>query len=398
MPDRTPGRHAGGCNVCGAAGFETVYRSRGALCLTSLCQLRPGGVEVFFCRSCGHLGTAALADVEDFYESDYKILINSAEEDQIYETDGETIIYRTDHQMKVLKDKIDLRPDIALLDYGSAKAEMSRRLKRDVPRIDVHLYDVSRMYLSFWDAFTTTDKQAIHRTPDDWTARFDLVTSYFAFEHIPDPAEAARHVASLLKPGGVFYAIVPDTFGNVADLIVADHVNHFTRASMTRLLADAGFGDLEIDAEAHRGAFVVTAVKGGTPPPPIVWTEVARLREEVGKLAAYWERAGTRLSEAERAAIERQQGGGPRAAIYGAGFYGAFIYASLAHPETVACFLDRNPFQQGRKLFDVPIEAPEAMPDDIGTVYVGLNPAIARAALAGAAFLDRPGVTAAFLD
>lgn len=398
MPEAAAGRLPDKCNVCGAAGLETIYRSRGANCLTSLCQLRPGGVEVYFCGSCGHLGTAALADVDDFYESDYKILINSAEEDQIYETDGATIIYRTDHQMKVLKDKIAVRPDTVLLDYGSAKAEMSRRLKQDQPRLDVHLFDVSRMYLSFWDKFTTTDKQAIHHTPEAWAGRFDLVTSYFAFEHIPDPAAAARHVASLLKPGGIFYAIVPDTFGNVADLIVADHVNHFTRASMTRLLADAGFGDLEIDAQAHRGAFVVTAVKGGTPPPTATSTEVANLREEVGKLAAYWEHAGLQLAEAERAAAERRAADGSQAAIYGAGFYGAFIYASLAHPETIACFLDRNPYQQGRTLFDVPIADPASMPDTVSTVYVGLNPAIARRALAGADFLDRPGLVTAFLD
>jgi Methylase involved in ubiquinone/menaquinone biosynthesis len=389
MPDPAPGR----CNLCGAPAFETIYRSKGAHSLTSLCQLRPGGVEVFFCTECGHIGTTAFADVEAFYESDYTILTNSAEEDQIYETDGDRIVYRTDHQMKVLKEKVAVRPGITLLDYGSAKAEMSRRLKAEQPRIDVHLYDVSRMYLSFWDAFTTTDRQAIHRTPPDWNGRFDLVTSYFAFEHIPDPARAARHVAELLAPGGVFYMIVPDTFGNVADLIVADHVNHFTRASLARLLSDAGFGEAEIDAEAHRGAFVVTAVKGGTPPALAGRQEIAELKARALDLAGYWENAGARLAAAERAAAGRG-----RAAIYGAGFYGAFIYASLEEPGAVACFLDRNPFQQGRTLFDVPIVAPEDLPGDVATLYVGLNPAIARQALESATFLDRPGLTAAFLD
>lgn len=392
MPDRAPGRPQT-CNVCGADAFEPVYRSRGASCLTSLCQLRSGRVEVFFCSDCGHIGTTALADVEEFYESDYRILINSADEDQIYETVGDTIIYRTDHQMKVFKDKVALVPDIRLLDYGSAKAEMSRRLKSEAPRLDVHLFDVSRMYLSFWDQFTTTDRQAIHRTPPDWNGRFDIVTSYFAFEHIPEPAKAARHVASLLKPYGVFYAIVPDTFGNVADLIVADHVNHFTVASLTRLLADAGFGEIEIDAASHRGAFVVTAVKGMAPPAPVARHEIEALRRRVVDLAGYWDAAGTRLAAAEAAAPA-----GARAAIYGAGFYGAFIYASLARPDAVACFLDRNPHQQGRALFDVPIVAPENLPGDVGTLYIGLNPAIARQAMSGAAVLDRPGLAAAFLD
>lgn len=381
------------CNVCGSAGFERIYRSRSRHSLTSLCQLRPGGVEVFFCGDCGHLGSNVLADIEAFYKHDYKILIDSDEEDQIYETRGEAIVYRTDHQMDVLTRKHAIAPDARVLDYGCAKAEMSRRLKQAHPGIDLHLFDVSHMYKSWWDRLVDDGHQAIHTTPTDWAGRLDLVTSYFAFEHIPKPAVAARHVAELLRPGGTFYAVVPDTFGNIADFIVADHVNHFTRPSLIRLLRDAGFGAIAIDAEAHRGAFVVVARKEASQATSQSDTEtVATIGDKARELAAYWRDAEARLREQEQAS------GSSPAAIYGAGFYGAFILSHLDRPEAIRCFVDRNPFQQGRALFDTPITAPEDLPDEIETLYVGLNPAIARTAMAASPLMDRPALTARFLD
>ena len=65
-------------------------------------------------------------------------------------------------------------------------------------------------------------------------------------------------------------------------------------------------------------------------------------------------------------------------AVYGAGFYGAFIAANLAQPARIACFVDQNPFLQGRLLDGKPILAPADLPASIRAMLVGLNPAHAR--------------------
>jgi hypothetical protein len=65
-------------------------------------------------------------------------------------------------------------------------------------------------------------------------------------------------------------------------------------------------------------------------------------------------------------------------AIYGAGFYGAFISACLQHPEKIACVIDQNPFLQGCKVNGVDIVSPTALPEDISMILVGLNPAYAK--------------------
>jgi hypothetical protein len=181
-------------------------------------------------------------------------------------------------------------------------------------------------------------------------------------------AEAYR----LLRDGGTFYFLVPNLFANSADLVVADHVNHFSESSLQQLLTDGGFAVREIDDTAHNSAWVVVAEKADSTPAQPSSTTVA---DEVKAMAEYWHEFGDRVR-----AFEKANDG--EAVIYGSGFYGTFIHASLERPETVGCFLDQNPHRQQLTLLEKPILAPEALPDTVRRMYVGLNPRVAREELA----------------
>ncbi len=362
------------CNICKQKlDDEPLFSSGSDRALTSLCEVRQGTTRVWQCPSCSHLRGEVLEDNDAYYDSDYRILIDEEEEDQIYEVRGEQIVYRTEHQAETLLKKLDPEEGASLLDYGCAKAATPRLLLKKGYNLDVHVFDVSSMYKPFWDRFIAKDRQATYETPPHWQQKFDIVTSFFALEHIPTPEKTARHVFELLKPDGVFYAIVPDTLSNPADFIVIDHVNHFTTASLDRLLRRAGFTDIDIDDGVHRGALVVMARKEGEASEA---PAVAPLLQKSVALADYWKSLDKYLLQAEQ-----QAGDGP-AAIYGSGFYGTWIASILDNPDNIRCFLDQSPFQQGRKLLDKPILAPEQLPREVQVLYIGLNPAIARASVA----------------
>jgi SAM-dependent methyltransferase len=361
------------CNVCHAEMGPPIFDADSDRALTSLCELRETRTRVWACAACGHLRGEALPDTKEYYESQYRILLDQDEEDQIYTVQGDEIVYRTEHQVRTLLGKLQLKESALFLDYGCAKASTPMRLLRWRSDLQVHLFDVSDMYRNYWRHVTPEERCAVHRTPAHWNGRFDLVTSFFALEHIPDPTATVAHVASLLNNDGVFYGIVPDAFGNVADFVVVDHVSHFTAPSLHRLLRQAGFSDIRIDAHAHRGTLVFVAGKADSPTPePNVPAALADARA----LAQYWDGLNENIRAAEALA------GDEPAAIYGSGFYGAYIASTLGDPARVRCFLDRSPFQQGKTLFGKPVLPPEALPADIRTLYVGLNPSIARAAMA----------------
>ena len=383
------------CNVCRSPLGEPIYSSRSDTALTSLCELRPGRVKVWSCMQCGHLLGEPLSGTEAYYASDYRILLDHDDEDQIYEVRDGRIVYRTEHQVDILLRKIDLGPNTRLLDFGCAKASTPRRLLESRPDLRVHLFDVSDMYVDHWNRFIAPEQRAVNSTPAAWAGHFDVVTSFFALEHIPEPLDTVKKIATLLKNGGLFYAIVPDTFGNVADFIVIDHVNHFTIPSLQMLFRVAGLTDIQVDSTAHRGALVVVARKGNDSsensmafPPAALGAVLAESRE----LAAFWSGLDERIRAAE------SKHAGEDCAIYGSGFYGAFIYTTLKDPTRVRCFLDQSPFQQGKRLFDKPIISPGALPPDLRLLYVGLNPSIARQSIAQIGWPTERGLSLVFLD
>ncbi|NMY52319.1 class I SAM-dependent methyltransferase [Pseudomonas sp. WS 5011] len=377
------------CNVCLAEVGKPIYSASSNQSLTSLCELRDGKVNVWSCPVCSHLLSEAFADTVAYYESDYKILLSEEEEDQIYEVRNGEIVYRTNHQIDTLLSKLNLPDGAIVLDYGCAKASTLKKLSSQRPDLNIHLFDVSSMYKAYWEKFVSVDRYAIHTTPSTWDARFDVLTSFFALEHIPQPVDTVKKVYSLLKDGGVFYGIVPDTFGNVADFVVIDHVNHFTTPSLTYLLDAAGFTDIQIDDSVHRGALVFTARKGSNKEITVDPTETL---EKSASLAQYWTSVNRRILETSKAHT------GVTKAIYGSGFYGAYIASAMSDFDHVSCFLDASPFQQGKELFGKPILAPELLPSDVKVLYVGLNPSIARSIINSLEWLTSRGISVVYLD
>lgn len=364
------------CNVCGLGLDRILYRSPGGISITSLCDVWKGETVVRGCLRCGHVQTDELPDLDAYYDHEYKILVESEDEDQIYKVVSGKPVYRTDHQVGVLLSKVNPSTGALVLDYGCAKGASLRRLKQIRPDIVPHLFDVSTRYLEFWSAFASPDNWATYTPLGHWTSRFDLITSFYALEHMAHPQDALTVISSMLKPDGIFYGVVPNVATNPADFIVADHINHFTVSSLRRLLEQSGFQVRSIDDTAHEGAFIFIAqLREGRASIETVETESD---PEVERLAKYWRIAGTQVREFEAA-----NSAVCRAAIYGSGFYGTFIATCLHDLSRIECFLDQNPHRQGKSLLDRPIVAPAELSPSVELVYVGLNPRTAHGNIAG---------------
>lgn len=350
--------------------------------ITSICTVLPQPTEVYYCTRCGHLRTPDPQDLGRYYDTEYKILADSEDEDQIYQIVAGKITYRAEHQLDTLMRKVELPRNAAILDYGCAKGATLKQLLARRQDLKPHLFDVSRDYQKYWQSIASPAQQATYSLPDSWRGTLDAVISFFVLEHVNDPRGTVAKIGGLLRPGGLFYFIVPNVFANSGDFVVADHVNHFTPASIRHLLWSSGFGDVEIDDVSHAGAYVVSGrrMEAAEPDPPTSLLPT----DAVVEIAQYWQGFAARLRAAESAQDVRS-------AIYGSGFYGTFIATCLRNPAAVSCFLDRNPHRWGKSLLDKPILPPEQLPPEIRMVYAGLNPARAREEIAKVeAWRDRP--------
>jgi len=365
------------CNVCHAPLAQTIYQSPENHSITTMNTLVDGRTHVYFCDTCGHLQTSELPNLAAYYATEYSINANSEDDDQIYKVvEGQTI-FRADHQAAVLQAKLHFPEGCRVLDYGCAKAPTLRKLLAAHPGVEPYLFDVTDKYQPFWQRFPTPAKTAVGVPDPAWAGELDVVLSFYALEHVSDLDAAIGTIKRLLKVGGTFYFIVPNAYQNIADFVVADHINHFSETSLRTLLERNGFDQVDVDAQAHDGAFVVSArhsgraVDGALMPAP---AELAALRDKAWEMSQYWRDIVGRIR-----AFEADLPQGAAVAIYGAGFYANFIALSLQDVGRVTAFVDQNPHLQGTTLYQRPVLAPVALPVEVSHLLVGLNPRIARA-------------------
>src|SRR5687768_12673186 len=250
------------CNICGSKFEQPIYSSINNFSIDSQGKLFQGDTKVFFCDHCSHVQTMELEDVEKYYSEDYNFLIEEEEEDQLYQVVNGQKVYRTDHQLRTLQEKIQFPPKARILDYGCGKGALLRRLYTLRPDIVPHVFDVSEVYVPFWEKFVQPDQWSVYSPKAEWTEYFDIVLSFFALEHITNPKQVLTTIETLLKPEGYLYFVVPNMYGiYIADLLVIDHVNHFSESSIGYMLKEDGYQIVEIDSNSHNTAFIVVAQK-----------------------------------------------------------------------------------------------------------------------------------------
>ena len=381
------------CRVCGANCEAPVYRKK-APSLTSVQTVLKCETVCYFCSKCGHIQSPDVPELENFYNSDYKISLASDEFDQLYEFRDNRPIYRTEKQAELVLEHASPPLSARVLDYGAAKATTLRAICSKRKDILPHVIDVSEDYRSQWMGWVPTDAQATYVAPVSWKNQFDLITAHFVLEHVADPISTCREMTRLLAPDGKIFIAVPDFEKNVGDILVVDHINHFTEASINYVLTMSGLRASFVSREMFRGAFVIVAHKSdkSAREDTLVNYEMTAIHKSVKRISNYWQRAQELLAASVEKNAELS------AVIYGAGFYGKFIASELYGRQKLLGYLDRNPhlrrIDQNLPIFD-PLDAPETLE----IVYTGLNPSIARTVIANwQEQSNRRNVKIVFLD
>ena len=378
------------CRVCRSPLGDPIYIAS-APAITSIMTPLAIDTYVFLCEACGHSQSPDLPDLQAFYDTEYRISLESSEHDQIYamKEDGAPI-YRTDHQSEMALRHLALEHGALILDFGAAKADTLRKMVTARPDIIPHVFDVSSDYCAAWRGWIDKDAQATYDVPEAWVNRFDAVMSHFVIEHVPDPILFLQSIRKLLKQNGKLLLSVPDVASNPGDMIVADHLNHFSKNSLTCALRRAGFIVEEIDEMSFPGAFIVRAVSSsvdeeyyGSPDEAIAMSTT---------ICRTW-----RGSEAHMIEM-KQHFGGRKSAIYGAGFYGSWIQCKIGGTVDIYAFMDQNPNLQGKTHLGHPVIHPDDLPDDVSVIFVALNPRKARSIINQVQSLRKDGLEFVWLD
>jgi hypothetical protein len=376
------------CNSCGHELSEVIYQGSGNESITTMNTYLSGELRVLLCHVCGHCQTFPLNDLKSYYENDYELGRLNEEDDQLYSMSEDGPIYRAQHQASVLLQKVKIDSQTKVLDFGCGKSLTMRTVCGIIDNFRPFVYDVTDKYLDLWLDITNKENCAVKDVPESWEEKFDIITSFYALEHIVDLGSVCQKVRSLLRDSGYFYFIIPDMIANPADFIVADHVNHFSNSSLFALMMRTGFEVQEIDHSSHYGAIICLARKTDKSKEQNTQASASTKIDEIEiddqftqtayGLAEFWSSQNERLVKAI-SNLPKDKG----IAIYGAGFYGTYLFGLATRcGRNVECFIDSNPHMTGEKNNGIAIVAPSGVPDNIENILVGLNPSNAKAIIA----------------
>jgi SAM-dependent methyltransferase len=266
---------------------------------------------------------------------------------------------------EIIEQHAQMRAGAKLLDFGCGNGAALRTFSKRHP--DWWLYgselsDAARPALQALSNFV----ELFVGPPEKIAARFDLITMIHSLEHVISPVETLEKLGARLNVSGRILVEVPDCAATPYDLVIADHLTHFSLSALQLAGARAGF--LTIHAADSSLPKELTWIGGRSSgqSPSICIDARSGIERTLTQIA--W--LGAQIEEARRIASAGRQFG-----IFGTSISATWLAGAV--DDSVAFFVDEDEGRIGREHIGRPILSPRAAPID-SDVYVPLIPRTAR--------------------
>lgn len=361
------------CNICGKDSLKAVPGYARLARVSSDCKARLPGGELHVCTCCGGVQKPAtpafLAEINEIYGA-YDVYYQGGGAEQVsLDTRDGTLKRRSDLIAERLFESSSVMPKGAALDFGCGNGVMLRAIACREAGWVLDGLDLDDRYQPQLADIPGFRKLVIARQDNDTGSRYDLITMIHALEHLTDPLQKLKDIASRLAPQGVLFIESPNLAANPFDLLIADHATHFTPRGIQYLLQRAGFEVKSIATDWVSKELSVIATVGASrdlPPvePPY---EDNGVEQAIGWIESIAERATALAAK------------GPLA-IFGTSIAATWLTATISSGN-VSFYVDEDSSRQGRLHFGKPIVAPADVPRNV-PVFICLSPGLAAAVAA----------------
>ena len=360
------------CAVCDSSLGKPDYTSKSRTSVTSVCTVLSTELLVHLCRHCGFVQTRHLSNLElaAFWEQYHTL--QAAAPDSVYSRTQTQLRMRSEQEAFQLELLLALPWSATVAFIGGVRTAALAVLRERRPDLQIKAFIEDRIYAPSIGKMVPPVPYHIGSLPNDSARCFDYVVSLYELAHEKFPLKGIQAYTALLKPGGRLLVAVPDLLSNSGDLVVANHFSHFSADALQTVLEKSGLSEIRVDATAFEGRLFATAKYTGDIQTTSRKPDADSI-ERIESFCRYWSEFGDRVKE-----FEKTQGHNGPAAIYGAGFYGAFILSQLAHPGAVESFYDRGSLSAGREIGGFPVRPASQLPSNQKVLYIGLNPETAR--------------------
>lgn len=343
------------CQACASGRLDEIAGFAELPRVTSDSKTFRAGGRLFVCARCGLTQKIAdpawLEEIAEIYR-DYDMYHQSAAIDQpVFDPVSGKPSGRCEVLARHLRDSSTLPAEGSLLDVGAGSGAMLGAFSAGCPGWRLHGLDLDERKLSALRAIPRFEK--LHTgAPETLSERFELITLIHSLEHFTTPLRMLQALSRCLVPGGRLFVQVNDVERMTFDLVVADHLCHFSAASLGDLAARAGLRVEALQTDWVNKELSLIAAPGDAPAPARPGYAASAL-ERAQRATAWLQRM---LGEARAAARPGGRGFG----IFGTSVAATWLAGGLG--SAVEFFVDEDPARQGRTHLGRPILAPTQMP------------------------------------
>ena len=358
------------CQICGADVLVEIEDFAALSRVTSDClPFRPGG-RLGVCDGCGAIQKVPdqrwLADTAEIYQK-YDIYHQSGGVEQSV---FDAMTGQPKQRSRVLAEHVasalHLQRAGRLLDFGCGSGPMLGAFSEVRPQWSLCGFDLDHRKLARLEqipGFSALYTGALAEVP----SHFDLVTMSHSLEHLPAPHTVLCSLREKLTRDGWLFIQVPNAGQNPFDLVVADHLCHFTADTLAHLVARAGFTIEQVETNWINKEISLLARPADalsvSPQPVRQPLVVERVRAYVSWLHAV-------VGDARCTAATKPFG------LFGTSISATWLFAHLV--DDVQFFIDEDPARVSSHHMQQPIWPPDKAPVN-AVVYLVLIPAIAHA-------------------
>jgi SAM-dependent methyltransferase len=365
--------------------LETIDVYKNLPRVTSDCKSWPAGGKLAVCLACGACqkipDAAWFADIERIYGGYQIYELSDGSEQVIFNGEG-SAAPRSRLLANFIQKSVTLPPGGKLIDIGCGNGGALHTFSQTLPDWQLYGTELTDGALERLKRLPNFVRLFTGKQPEI-KEHFDLVMMIHSLEHMPTPETTLRQAADLLSNEGNLLVQVPDVETSPFDLIVADHLVHFSRATLRLLAERAGFSVRVLRNDMLPKENTLIATRGTvSPSKPDAEAGVALVKRNVGWLHAL-------IDAATKTAVSAKSFG-----LFGTSISGTWLDGVLRRKITF--FVDEDESRVGKTIDGRPILRPRDLSSD-ATVFVPLIPSVAKKVIGrlssgGARFVSPPAL------
>lgn len=358
------------CQICEADRLEILHEYASIPRVTSDCKPWPAGGKMAVCHGCGAIQKIPDAewydDIHRIYGS-YQIYDLSAGAEQLIFNSAGEAAPRSRLLVEFIRSNVSLAPKGKLIDLGCGNGAALESFSKALPGWQLYGSELSEAAIPFLDSLPNFVR-LFTQEPRDIEGTYDLVSMIHSLEHMPHPGKTLADTLRLLTDDGVFFVEIPDVEASPFDLVVADHLGHFSRATLRYLFERNGFSVQVVRNDLLPKENTLLARRGRVEPKlPDPAEGIVLAKRNLAWLQMVIDRA-------RQAASRSVQFG-----IFGTSVSGTWLFGALR--DEISFFVDEDNTRIGQKLEGRPIISPSEVPKG-ADVFVPLIPSVAEKVLA----------------